>query len=127
MAINIGKNSDGDVTYANPPVQRVLFPNITEYATAEAIEEFVNAWLDDHPEATTTVEDGSILPVKLDSTNEATDGYVLSYNATAGKFEWYDIGGELDDINSDITDLKQDFNQLGLSVVNGALCVTYNV
>lgn len=127
MAINIGKNTDGDVTYANPPVNRVLFPNITEYATAEAIEAFVNAWLDDHPEATTTVEDGSILPVKLDSTNEATDGYVLSYNATAGKFEWYDIGAELDEINSDTTELRQDFNQLGLSVVNGALCVTYNV
>ena len=111
MAINIGKNSDGDVTYDNPPIERVLFPNITEYATPEAIEAFVNAWLDDHPEATTTVEDASILPVKLDSTNEATDGYVLSYNATAGKFEWYDIGGELDDINSDITDLKQDFDQ----------------
>ena len=27
----------------------------------------------------------------------------------------------------EITSLKQEFNQLGLSVVNGALCVTYNV
>ena len=27
----------------------------------------------------------------------------------------------------EITELKQEFNQLGLSVVNGALCVTYNV
>lgn len=108
MAINIGKNSDGDVTYQNPPVNRVLFPNIKEGASTEEIQEAVNAWLDEHPEATTTVEDGSILPVKLDSSNSASDGYVLSYNATAGKFEWYDVGGELDEINSDITDLKQD-------------------
>ena len=127
MAINIGKNSDGDVTYANPPVNRTLFPNITEYSTPEEIQAFVDSWLEAHPEATTTVQDGSILPVKLNSSNSASDGYVLSYNATAGKFEWYDIGGELDKINSDITDLKQEFNQLGLSVVNGALCVTYNV
>ena len=27
----------------------------------------------------------------------------------------------------ELSDLKQEFNQLGLSVVNGALCVTYNV
>lgn len=112
MAINIGKNSDGDVTYANPPVNRTLFPNITEYSTPEEIQAFVDAWLEAHPEATTTVQDGSILPVKLDSTNDATDGYVLSYNATEGKFEWYDIGGELDEINSDITDLKQDLNTI---------------
>lgn len=26
-----------------------------------------------------------------------------------------------------LNSLKQEFNQLGLSVVNGALCVTYNV
>ena len=30
------------------------------------------------------------------------------------------VGGEL-------STLKQDFNELGLSVVNGALCVTYNI
>lgn len=36
---------------------------------------------------------------------------------------------EVDAINlsEEVTDLKQEFNQLGLSVVNGALCVTYNV
>lgn len=117
MAINIGTNTDGDVTYQNPPVNRTLFPNIKYGATPEEIQEAVDAWLDDHPEATTTVEDGSILPVKLDSTNSASDGYVLSYNATAEKFEWYDIGGELDEINSDITDLKQDYNQLSEGVL----------
>ena len=30
-------------------------------------------------------------------------------------------------VGDEISGLKQDFNQLGLSVVNGALCVTYNV
>ena len=30
-------------------------------------------------------------------------------------------------VGDEITDLKAEFNQLGLSVVNGALCVTYNV
>ena len=183
MAINIGKNTDGDVTYKNPPIDRVLFPNIKEGASLEEIQEAVDAWLDEHPEATTTVQDGSILPVKLDSSNQATSGYILSYNGT--KFEWvsndilskiateYDeedfysagdicsyngniyvciapentiIQGEFNAqywsqkpslgtivtenlvaTNSELSDLKQDFNQLGLSVVNGALCVTYNV
>ena len=30
-------------------------------------------------------------------------------------------------VGDEITELKADFNELGLSVVNGALCVTYNV
>ena len=30
-------------------------------------------------------------------------------------------------VGDELTDLKGEFNQLGLSVVNGALCVTYNV
>lgn len=111
MAINIGNNADGDVTYQNPPVNRVLFPNITYEAKPEEIQTAINVWLNNHPEATTTVEDGSILPVKLDSSNSATDGYVLSYNATAGKFEWYNI-------NSDITDLRQDFNNIPSSKVS---------
>lgn len=35
--------------------------------TAEKIKEYVDEWLDDHPEATTTVEDGSITAQKLNS------------------------------------------------------------
>lgn len=35
--------------------------------TTEAIADAVDAWLDDHPEATTTVEDGSITEAKLAS------------------------------------------------------------
>lgn len=34
--------------------------------TPEQVESAVNTWLDDHPEATTTVEDGSITMAKLD-------------------------------------------------------------
>lgn len=105
MAINIDTNTDGDVTYQNPPVNRVLFPNITYGATPEEIQEAVDAWLDDHPEATTTIQDGSILPVKLDSSNDAADGYVLSWNATDEQFEWVNV-------QADINDLKQDLSNI---------------
>ena len=33
--------------------------------TAEDLETYINAWLDDHPEATTTVQDGAITDAKL--------------------------------------------------------------
>lgn len=36
------------------------------------IESAVNGWLDDHPEATTTVQDGSITKAKLDSNLQGT-------------------------------------------------------
>lgn len=38
-------------------------------ATDEQVEESVEGWLDEHPEATTTVEDGSITDAKLVQTN----------------------------------------------------------
>lgn len=38
----------------------------------ETIESAVSDWLDDHPEATTTVEDGSITKAKLDSDLQET-------------------------------------------------------
>ena len=37
------------------------------------------------------------------------------------------VTSELASLKAETNDLKQDFNELGLSVVNGALCVTYNV
>lgn len=101
MAIDISKNNSGDLTYDNQPeVNRVMFPNITVEASFEEIQRAVNAWLEDHPEVTTTVEDGSLLPPKFDSENEPSDGYVLSWNATAEKFEWVNI-------QDDITEIKQ--------------------
>lgn len=112
MAINIDTNTDGDVTYQNPPVNRVLFPNITDHATPEEIQAAVDAWLEDHPEATTTVQDGSILPVKLDSSNDAADGYVLSWNATDEQFEWVNVQADIDDLKQDLEGL--DVYTLGL-------------
>lgn len=45
----------------------------------EAIEESVDSWLDDHPEATTTVEDGSITAAKLNDDLVATVAETKSY------------------------------------------------
>lgn len=63
------------------------------------IQESVDNWLDEHPEATTTVQDGSITKVKLDE----------------------NLQGKIDEVD----DLKSAFDALGLSVVSGKLCVTY--
>lgn len=40
--------------------------------TDAQVEQAVNDWLDDHPEATTTVQDGSITKAKLDSNLQGT-------------------------------------------------------
>lgn len=121
MAINIGENNDKEVTYTNPPeINRVLFKNLSEGASADEIADAVNAWIEEHPEAITTVQDGSILPVKLDSTNEPSDGYVLSWNATAGKFEWIDIQGDIAELREDLSDKADKTEALGSYVVNTA-------
>ena len=45
MAINIGENNDKEVTYVNSPdINRVLFKNLSEGASADEIAEAVNAW-----------------------------------------------------------------------------------
>ena len=67
--------------------------------TDEQVEEAVSDWLDAHPEATTTVEDGAITYAKLDS----------------------NLKGTVDDVG----ELKSDFTDLGLSVVNGGICITF--
>lgn len=108
MAINIGENNDKEVTYVNSPdINRVLFKNLSEGASADEIAEAVNAWIEEHPEAVTTVQDGSILPVKLDSSNNPSDGYVLSWNATAGKFEWIDLQSDITELKADITNFTE--------------------
>ena len=38
----------------------------------EVIQSSVEGWLDDHPEATTTVQDGSITKAKLDQNLQST-------------------------------------------------------
>ena len=63
------------------------------------VEAAVTDWLDEHPEATTTVEDGAITYAKLDS----------------------NLKGTVDDVG----ELKSDFTDLGLTVANGAICITF--
>lgn len=48
----------------------------------EKIEQSVDAWLDDHPEATTTVQDGSITNAKL-ATSFVTPGTATAYSSSA--------------------------------------------
>lgn len=57
------------------------------------LQKFVDEWLEAHPEATTTVQDGSLTPPKL-LANEPKDGKILSY--IDGNFEWVDdvLGGK---------------------------------
>lgn len=67
---------------------------------AEKIREYVDAWLDEHPEATTTVEDGSITPEKINTllwdrlnsdtktviNEELSSGILLEYGLTDKDF-----------------------------------------
>lgn len=48
------------------------------------IESAVNGWLDDHPEATTTVQDGSITKAKLDSNLQGTVDDVADLKSQIG-------------------------------------------
>lgn len=52
----LGTNTDGTTVWQDPVVP-----------SDEQAERIIDAWLDDHPEATTTVEDGSITTAKLAS------------------------------------------------------------
>ena len=73
-------------------------------ANPEAITQAVNDWLDDHPEATTTVEDGSITYAKLatalaaildgkidEPSQDGTNGQVLTTDGNGGR-TWQTIG-----------------------------------
>ena len=50
---------------------------VNERVSNEFIEEKINDWLDDHPEATTTVQDGSITDAKL---SNALKSSLVTYN-----------------------------------------------
>ena len=76
-----------------------LIKTFAPKADPEEIEQAVSDWLDDHPEATTTVQDGSITKAKLDN----------------------DLQESVDEIST----LSTEINSTGLSVVNGELCMTY--
>lgn len=66
-------------------------------ATADAVAD----WLDDHPEATTTVADGSITTAKLAS--GVIDNTLLVSGAAADSAK---VGQELSDLKSEITQLE---------------------
>jgi len=67
-------------------------------ADPAVIEQAVQDWLDDHPEATTTVADGSITEQKLAAAVAAKINQVSQ------------LSDEIDDIGSDVTDLKSAIN-----------------
>lgn len=75
-------NGDGTTTWVDQGLP-------TDAQTADA----VSAWLDDHPEATTTVQDGAITKAKLDSNLQGTVD-------------------DVDDLKSQLTDLNADLLQL---------------
>lgn len=100
MAIRI--TEDGSVIYENEPnVNRQLFPNLPEgYASQEQITQAVDNWLEDHPEATTTVTDGSITREKLDS---ELNSYIE------------DITNSLDSVDTEIGELKENLVNNGVT------------
>ena len=70
----------------------------------------------------------------FDNTKEYAIGDCVIKDAALYRFTtshaagaWVGTDAEIVTIGKELTDLKAEFNQLGLSVVNGALCVTYNV
>lgn len=65
---------------------------------------------------------GEVIPIEGDPTS-ATAGDV-TYNPDATYSEGT-VGAELQEIGPDVTQLKSDIADLGLSVVDGKLCVTY--
>ena len=77
---------------------------MTKAPTAEQVSTAVDAWLDDHPEATTTVTDGSITNAKLAS-SFVTPGTAAAYSSSAtyavGDYVFY--GGTMYRCTTDIT------------------------
>lgn len=60
-------------------------------ASDAKIQEFVESWLDEHPEATTTVEDGAISEVKL--TSELQDKInAVSVDIPANSYKFTEVG-----------------------------------
>lgn len=69
MVVNTSNTVDG-MAPDSPSV--IIIPDyieekVSEYISDEFLEGKINDWLDDHPEATTTVQDGSITDAKLSS------------------------------------------------------------
>lgn len=72
----------------------------------EVIQSSVEGWLDDHPEATTTVQDGSITKAKLDQNLQSTVDDVG------------DLKSSVDNVEDDMRDIIGSTNALDSSVAN---------
>lgn len=95
-------------------------PYITINVGNAQIEDAVEAVLEDHPEWTTTVEDGSITVQKFASGVIDDTLSVAGAAADAKK-----TGDEIADVKSDLQQLSDNVDKYGFSVVDGKLCVTY--
>lgn len=77
-----------------------LVKALAPVADQETVDSSVETYLDNHPEATTTVQDGSITEAKLASALAQKVNQVSS------------LSDEIDDIGSDVTDLKSAINHI---------------
>lgn len=90
---------------------------LTKGPSTEQVEAAVDAWLDDHPEATTTVTDGAITRAKLDNNlqaaTDAVPGLVSSMNGVfpaeypyqyyEGKYVYWANGTKANSANFSVT------------------------
>ena len=80
------------------------------------IEAYVNAWLTAHPEATTTVQDGSITTAKLAS-QAVTEGKIASNAVTTGKL----ASGAVTDAKLDPNGLRKTVSDLDAAIRAGTM------
>lgn len=84
---------------------------LSETITTEGVGEAVNAWLDEHPEATTTVQDGSLTEVKFSNTLKLQ---TIKDYVTPEMF-----GAEGDGVTDDTAAFNEMFNNGNYFVING--------
>ena len=77
--------------------------------TDEQVQEAVDAWLDDHPEATTTVQDGAITTAKL-----------FNGSVTDDKLAADGIKAEVADLKTDLHYYKDGFNYLSYTLIKNS-------